>query len=69
MLLSNRTAIITGGASGMGRGIAVRFADEGCSSVIADLQDAEAQKKLRKWLLKKANERLPYTAMFPTALR
>lgn len=44
MLLANRTAIITGGASGMGRGIALRFAEEGCSSVIVDLQDAEAQK-------------------------
>jgi NAD(P)-dependent dehydrogenase (short-subunit alcohol dehydrogenase family) len=44
MLLANKTAIITGGASGMGRGIARRFAEEGCSSVIVDLQDAEAQK-------------------------
>jgi NAD(P)-dependent dehydrogenase (short-subunit alcohol dehydrogenase family) len=44
MLLPNRTAIITGGASGMGRRIAVRFAEEGCSSVIADLQETEAQK-------------------------
>lgn len=44
MLLANKTAIITGGASGMGRGIALRFANEGCSSVIVDIQDAEAQK-------------------------
>jgi len=28
----------------MGRGVALRFADEGCSSVVVDLQDAEAQK-------------------------
>jgi NAD(P)-dependent dehydrogenase (short-subunit alcohol dehydrogenase family) len=44
MLLENKTAIITGAASGMGRGIARRFAEEGCSSVIVDMQDAEAQK-------------------------
>jgi 3-oxoacyl-[acyl-carrier protein] reductase len=44
MLLANRTAIITGGASGMGRGIALRFAEEGCSSVVVDIKDAEAEK-------------------------
>jgi len=44
MLLANRTAIITGAASGMGRGIALKFADEGCNSVCVDLQEAEAQK-------------------------
>ncbi len=40
MLLANRVAIITGGASGMGRSIALMFADEGCSIVIADIQTA-----------------------------
>lgn len=44
MLLANRNAIITGAASGMGRGVAVRFAEEGCNCVIVDIQDAEAQK-------------------------
>jgi 3-oxoacyl-[acyl-carrier protein] reductase len=41
MLLKDRVAIITGGARGMGRAIALRFAREGCSSVIADLRDKE----------------------------
>jgi 3-oxoacyl-[acyl-carrier protein] reductase len=41
MLLKDRVAIITGGARGMGRAIALRFAKEGCSSVIADLRDKE----------------------------
>jgi 3-oxoacyl-[acyl-carrier protein] reductase len=41
MLLKDRVAIITGGARGMGRAIALRFAREGCSSVIADLLDKE----------------------------
>ena len=37
MLLSNRAAIITGGATGMGRSIAVKFAEEGCHIAIADV--------------------------------
>ena len=44
MILKDRIAIITGGARGMGRAIALRFAKEGCSSVIADLLDEEGQK-------------------------
>lgn len=41
MLLKDKAAIITGGARGMGRAIALRFAAEGCSSVIADVLDKE----------------------------
>ena len=37
MLLDNRVAIITGGSMGMGRSSALMFADEGCSVVIADI--------------------------------
>ena len=44
MVLKDRVAIITGGARGMGRAIALRFAREGCSSVIADLLDKEGEK-------------------------
>lgn len=46
MLLSNRVAIITGGATGMGRSTAVRFAAEGCDVVIADVKVDEAKKTL-----------------------
>jgi NAD(P)-dependent dehydrogenase (short-subunit alcohol dehydrogenase family) len=42
MLLSNRVAIVTGGATGMGRSTAVRFAEEGCDVVIADIKVDEA---------------------------
>lgn len=37
--LDNKVAIITGAASGMGRGTAVRFAGEGAAVVIADLNE------------------------------
>ena len=44
MLLEDKVAIITGGAVGMGRGMSVRFAQEGCKVIIADinLEAAEA---------------------------
>ena len=37
MLLSERVAVITGGARGIGRGIALKFAEEGCSIIIGDV--------------------------------
>lgn len=48
MLLSNRVAIITGGARGIGRGIALKFAEEGCSIVIADIITLEARKTVEE---------------------
>jgi NAD(P)-dependent dehydrogenase (short-subunit alcohol dehydrogenase family) len=42
MLLADRVAIITGGAKGMGRGMALRFAEEGCSVAVIDIAVAEA---------------------------
>lgn len=44
MLLKDRVAIITGGAMGIGRGIALKFSDEGCSVVIADIAEDEGAK-------------------------
>ena len=43
MLLENRVAIVTGGAKGIGRAIALEFAKEGCSVVIADIQQDIAE--------------------------
>lgn len=48
MLLVNKAAIIVGGARGMGKAIALKFADEGCSSVIADVLDEPGMKTAEK---------------------
>jgi 3-oxoacyl-[acyl-carrier protein] reductase len=48
MLLSNKVAVITGGARGIGRAIALKFAGEGCSVAIADIREDEAVETLRQ---------------------
>lgn len=42
--LNDRTALVTGGASGIGRAIALRLAAEGASVLVTDIQDDEGQK-------------------------
>jgi 3-oxoacyl-[acyl-carrier protein] reductase len=44
MRLQGRIAAVTGGASGLGREIALRFAGEGAAILIADANEAGAQK-------------------------
>ena len=44
MLLENRVAIVTGGAKGMGKAIALKFAEEGCDVVVRALHLEGAQK-------------------------
>jgi 3-oxoacyl-[acyl-carrier protein] reductase len=45
MQLQNRVAIITGGASGFGAGIAQRFAAEGAQVIVADINGAGAERE------------------------
>lgn len=45
-LLKRKVAIVTGAASGMGRAIALRFADEGASLVLSDISEKAGQETL-----------------------
>ncbi len=48
MKLREKTAIVTGGASGQGRAIAVRFAQEGANVVVADVDVQGAEDTARQ---------------------
>ena len=51
MLLKDNVAIVTGGARGIGKGIALKFGQEGCAVVIIDR--SERGKETEKELVKK----------------
>jgi NAD(P)-dependent dehydrogenase (short-subunit alcohol dehydrogenase family) len=42
-MLDGKTAVITGGASGIGQATALRFAEEGADVVVGDLQDGRGR--------------------------
>ncbi|MBD3227896.1 MAG: SDR family NAD(P)-dependent oxidoreductase [Candidatus Lokiarchaeota archaeon] len=51
-MLKGEKAIITGSAQGIGKGIALKFAEEGCDILIVDL-DAEKAEQTKKEILEK----------------
>ena len=48
MRLKDKTAIVTGAASGFGAGIARRFSEEGANVIVADINDAAGAKIARE---------------------
>jgi NAD(P)-dependent dehydrogenase (short-subunit alcohol dehydrogenase family) len=46
-MLTGRVAVITGGASGIGRAIANRFAREGCRVAVADIDVEKGEETVR----------------------
>ena len=48
MLLDNKVAIVAGGARGMGGAIALKFAENGCSIVIADVLDDKGKETVEE---------------------
>jgi len=55
--LEGRVAVITGGASGMGRATVLRFLDEGASVVVADLNEGTGKETLELAEKKKVSAR------------
>ena len=59
--LDGRVAIVTGGASGMGRGTVERFLDEGASVVAADLNAERGEELLAQRRVHGDDGRLRFT--------
>ena len=45
--LKNKVAVVTGGASGIGKAIAIRFAKEGAQIVVADINEVKGNETVK----------------------
>ena len=52
MILKNKIVIVTGGANGIGRSIAMELAKEECKVIILDIDDKEGKKHKRNQMEK-----------------
>ena len=59
MLLSERVSIITGGAKGIGKGIALKFAEQGSSVVLADMWKTNTPTDKDKFFQQMAETHVP----------
>ena len=53
--LTGKTAIVTGGAKGIGYGISYRLAEAGANVLIADMDEATAQKSAEELVTNRRN--------------
>ena len=53
MRMNNKIAIVTGGGSGFGEGIARKFIAEGAKVLVADRDQAAAQRVAARWGVKR----------------
>ncbi|GFP40487.1 3-hydroxybutyrate dehydrogenase [Candidatus Hakubella thermalkaliphila] len=56
--LKNKVALVTGGASGIGEAICLRFAEEGAHVAVADLNPDAADRVVKKILEQEAPQPL-----------
>ncbi|MHA1232019.1 MAG: SDR family NAD(P)-dependent oxidoreductase [Candidatus Helarchaeota archaeon] len=61
-MLEGEKAVITGSAQGIGKGIALKFAQEGCDILIVDLDDEKAQQTKKEILEKNPNVKVAVVA-------
>lgn len=50
--MENRVVLVTGGASGIGKGMVRMFADRGCQFIIFDVQDDKGETLEKNYVIR-----------------